>query len=489
MDTNNQIKLYDFIVVGSGIVGANIVRELSKYQASVLLLEKESDIVNGQTLANSGIIHSGHDPHPGTLKASLCVKGNELTHALEKELGYHLLRCGALVLALEEDEIPTLEALYQNGLTNKVPDIKLLDKEEVLKMEPHINKDVKKALWLPTTSVCLPWEMAIASIENAMLNGVEVRLNSEVTSIKEVNNHYEVTLKDGTTFTTKSIINATGLFSDKAAKLIDQEVEFEIKPRRGEYFTIDPKNKGFFKHVLYPLPSPIFGKGILITPQVHGETLIGPTSEDGVGATDNQVTGTGLARIMKEARRLSSDIPFYDNIRNFAGVRAKSTYDDFYIKESKEHKGVYHLGGIDSPGLTSAPAIALYLVDMIKERFVLVPKDNYIKGRNATPLFRYLSKEEKLEEIKKHPKHGHIICKCEGITEQDIINAINSTSGADTIKAVKKRTRAGAGICQGGYCERHVLRLISEYKHKKLTEINYYEENTPILLENLKRDQ
>ncbi len=488
MDTKNQEKLYDFVVIGSGIVGANIVRELAKYSLSILLLEKESDVVNGQTLANSGIIHSGHDPLEGTLKAQLCVEGNALAHKLSKELDFHLLECGGLVLAFSKEEEVTLHELYNNALANHVPHVKLLDRRELLKREPNINKDVLMGLDLPTTTVCSPWEMALASVENAILNGVEVKVDSRVDEIKYIDDHYEITVNGNSKIHTSRIINAAGINSEVIARLVEEDVEFKIKPRRGEYFTLDPKNKGFFNSVLYPLPTSL-GKGVLITPQVHGETLVGPTSEDISDGRENLVTSEGLHKIITDAKRISPNIPFGTNIRNFAGVRAKSSYEDFYIKESKTCQGFYHVAGIDSPGLTAAPAIANYLIEMIKKDVVLVPKANYISGRNYQPLFRYLAKEEKIAAIKQNPLHGHIVCKCENITEADIVNAINGVSGADTVKAVKKRTRAGAGICQGGYCERHVLALIAKHKNMKMTEINYYEADTPILLEDIKRDQ
>jgi len=487
MNIKNNKSVYDFLIIGSGIIGTNVARELSKYQVSVLVVEKESDIVNGASIANSGIIHSGHDPHVDTLKAKLCVEGNALAHQLSEELGFHLLKCGGIVLAFSEEEKIDLLALYQNALNNKVSGVKLLSKEEVLTREPKVNNTVLIGLDVPTTAVCSPWEMAIASMENAVLNGAEYRTNSEVTNIKYLNNLYEVEINHQEIVKAKHVINAAGLNTEKIGLMLEDSLEYRILPRKGEYFTLDPKNKGYFSSVLYPMPTRL-GKGVLIVPQVHGETLIGPTSEDVVD-NDNRVTASGLNKIVTEAVKISKYIQFYDNIRNFAGVRAKSSYDDFYIKESSKHAGFYHLAGIDSPGLTAAPAIAKYLVEMINAKTPMQKKDNYIKGRNYKPLFRYLSEADKKMEIEANPKHGHIICKCENITEADVINALNAVIPVDTVKAMKKRTRAGAGICQGGYCERHVLKLISEYKHIAMTEVDYYESKTPILLEDIKGSQ
>lgn len=489
MKTFKDNLVYDFIIIGSGIIGSNIARELAKYQASVLVIEKESDVINGQTIANSGIIHSGHDPKPNTLKARLCVEGNHLAHELAKELNFHLLNCGGLVLAFDEEEKTKLIELYENGLRNQVPGLKLLTKEEVLAREPRLNQNVLMGLDLPTTSVSVPWEMALASLENAVLNGVELKLNSEVTNIKTIKDKlFEIEINHKEFIYASHVINSTGIDVSKVSHYLEPELEYEIKGRKGEYFTLDPKNQGFFHSVLYPIPTKL-GKGVLITPQVHGETLIGPTSEDLEDPHAIEVTTPGLARIISDAKKISASIPFYDNIRNFAGIRAKSTYDDFYIKESKYNPGFYHLAGIDSPGLTAAPAIAKYLVNLIKKKTPLKEKVNYIKGRKYVPLFRYLTKEEKIEALKKNPQHGEIVCKCEDITKADVVHALTGIIPSDTIKGIKKRTRAGAGICQGGYCERRVLKLISEYHHKKMTEIDYYEPGTNILLENLRNEE
>lgn len=475
---------FDYIIVGSGIIGANIARELTRYQVSVLVLEKESDIVNGQSIANSGIIHSGHDPKPNTLKAKLCVEGNALTHLLAKELDFHLLACGGMVLAFDEEEQVKLLSLYQNALTNDVPHVKLLTREEVLQREPKVNPSVLLGLDLPTTAVSVPWEMAIASLENSVLNGAKLLLNSEVTNIIHLKEGYEVEINHDRKVYGDHVINATGINVANISHLVEQNLEYQILPRKGQYFTLDPKHQGFFIHVLYPLPSHL-GKGILITPQVHGETLVGPTSEDNVDPSDISMTNDGLQKIISESKKISPSIPFSDNIRNFAGVRAKSSYDDFYIQESKINKGFYHLAGIDSPGLTAAPAIAKYLVSLISQSNPLVLNPHYIKGRNYQKLFRYMSEEEKHLAIDKNPLYGQIVCKCEDITSTDIIHGITGIIPADTIKAIKKRTRAGAGVCQGGYCERQIIKLISQYRHKKMTEVNYYEPHTEVLLEDL----
>jgi glycerol-3-phosphate dehydrogenase len=477
--------MYDFIIIGSGVIGTSIARALSKYEVSILVLEKESDVANHQTIANSAIIHSGHDPEVGSLKAQLCVRGNELYDALQKELDIPLLHTGAYVLAHNNEEEKTLEMLLERGKENGVKALFLLSKEEAFKEEPNLNEHVTQVLSLPTTKVTFPWEVAFAMMENAMENGAKLKLNSEVTDIQHEINHFNVTINHQEIIQSKLIINASGVFSDLVAGLIEKEVPYQIIPRKGEYFVLDRHLKGMIQHVLYPLPTER-GKGVLITPQVHGNILVGPTSDVVVDREDLSVSSKQLSYIIKEAKRLAPNIPFHRNIRNFSGIRASSTHKDFYIKESKEVKGFFHVAGIDSPGLTAAPAIAEYVESLITKSYTLKKKANFNPVRQKTKVFRYLSDQEKRELVKKQPLHGHIICKCEHVTEQDVINAIHSPLGHDTIKGIKKRTRAGAGLCQGGYCESLVLKIIARETQQEVTDIQYYAKNTPILLKEAK---
>lgn len=477
--------MYDFIIIGSGVIGTSIARALSKYEVRILVLEKESDVANHQTIANSAIIHSGHDPEVGSLKAQLCVRGNELYDLLQKELDIPLLHTGAYVLAHDEAEEKTLEMLLERGKLNGVKELFLLNKEEAIKEEPNLNEHVTKVLSLPTTKVTFPWEVAFAMMENAMENGAEIKLNSEVTDINYDMDHFNVTINHLEIIESKFIINASGVFSDLVAGLLEKEVPYQIIPRKGEYFVLDRHLKGMIQHVLYPLPTER-GKGVLITPQVHGNILVGPTSDVVVDREDLSVSSKQLSYIVKEAKRLAPNIPFNRNIRNFAGIRASSTYKDFYIKESKEFKQFFHVAGIDSPGLTAAPAIAEYLEHMLTQTHSLKKKDHFNPIRQKTKIFRYLNDQDKRALVKEQPLHGHIICKCEHVTEQDIINAIHAPLGHDTIKGIKKRTRAGAGLCQGGYCESLVLKIIARETKKDVTDIHYYAPKTPILLKEAK---
>ncbi len=477
--------MYDFVIIGSGIVGTTIARELSKYKLNLLVLEKESDVANDQTTANSAIIHSGHDPEEGTLKASLCVRGNYLYEVMEKELDIPLLYTGAFVVAHDQEGEQQLDVLYNRALRNGVPKVSFLSKEQILKQEPNLSYEITKALSLPTTKVTFPWEVAFACMENAMHNGAKLRLNSEVTHIKYENGLYQITINHSEIIETKGIINAAGLYTDQIALMIEENIDFEIKPRKGEYFVLDRRVKGFMDHVIYPLPTKL-GKGVLIVPQVHGNILVGPTSTEVSDKSDFGTSSKALSQIVKDAKRLSNNIPFDKNIRTFAGIRASSTYKDFYIQESKTYKKLYHVAGIDSPGLTAAPAIAEYLTNMIIKTYNIEQKTNFDPIRKRQHMFHHQDPKTQEELLKQDKRYGNIVCKCEKITEKDIIDAIHAPLGSDTIKGIKKRARAGAGLCQGGYCEGTVLRIIARETNQPLTKINYYDQNTPILLEETK---
>ncbi len=404
--------MYDYVVIGAGIIGSMVARELSRYQLSVLVVDKENDIANVQTLANSAIIHSGHNPTPGTLKAKLNVLGNKLYSELEKELEIPLLKSGAFVVAHNKAEEKLLEELAETARQNGVGEFALLDYQEAVKTEPNLAKSCTKVLTLPTTMVTYPWEVAFAAIENAIKNGVEFRKNSCVTDIDYVNDHFEIKINDETLLETKYVINAAGINTDVIASMLEKNVGFKIKPRKGEYFVLNKDVEGFIRHVLYPLPTEA-GKGVLLTPQVHGNILVGPNSVyvDDKHRLNNSYSG--LEYVKDNAGKLAENIPFHKIIRSFAGIRSSSDYDDFYIQESQEYKGLYHLAGIDSPGLSAAPAIAKYLLqEIIKIDALYAKKEQFDPYRKAHKEFHTLSQNEKLALIEKYPTYGNIICKC-----------------------------------------------------------------------------
>ncbi|MBE0700162.1 MAG: NAD(P)/FAD-dependent oxidoreductase, partial [Acholeplasmataceae bacterium] len=421
----------------------------------------------------------------GTLKAELCVEGNKLYENMHEELEIPLLKTGGFVCARNDDEEEKLTLLYIRARENRVFNPHFLSREQAMKLEPNLNPEITKVLSLPSTKVTYPWEVALACIENAMLNGVEFQKNSKVTRITKTKNAFSVEINTQTKIVTKNIINAAGIYADEVSLMIEKTIPYEIKPRKGEYYVLDRRVKGFINHVLYPLPTKK-GKGILLIPQVHGNLLIGPNSHHLNDKSDLSSTRSAMDEIRKDASLLAKNIPFDQIIRTFSGMRATSSNEDFYIKESKTHQGFYHVSGIDSPGLTAAPAIAKYVIDIIKKRTDLRKKSDFNPIRKKLDLFHQLSSIEQQKMLDDDPRYGRIICKCEKITEADIINAIKSPVGSDTIKGIKKRARAGSGLCQGGFCESMVLNIIHEQTQKPLSSINYYQQNTPILVKETK---
>lgn len=477
--------MYDFTIIGAGITGSLIARELSKYNVKTLVLEKENDVGNHATLANSAIIHSGHDPEHGTLKAQLCVLGNRLYDDLEKELKIPLLRTGGMVIARDKDELKTLKSLQKNAQKNHVEKIQLLNKETLLKREPNLSEAVMMGLDLPTTKVTYPWEVAIRGLENAISNGVSFKKNTEVTAIEKKPQHFIIRAAQ-TTFKSRYIINAAGTFAAKIAAMIEKDVPYKMHPRIGEYLVLDRRVKGYINHTIYPVPSDK-GKGTLIVPQVHGNILLGPTSyhQTDLEATPN--TQAGLKEIKTEASKLAKDIPFDQVIRTFAGLRATIDYDDFYIKYSKESENFIHVAGIDSPGLTAAPAIAQYVVDhLIKPKETLKKKSNFSPDYEAIKMYHDMDTKERQAAYQKDARHGNLVCKCEKITEADVINHIERPLGASSMKGLKKRARIGSGLCQGGYCEHQAIRLLAKTLNEDPTAIDYYQKNTPILIKETK---
>jgi len=473
----------DVIIIGAGITGTAIARELSKYEMKVTVLEKENDVGNGATLANSAIIHSGHDPKEGTLKAKLNVLGNALYDELEKELKIPLIHTGAYLVAHDDEQVETLEILKKRADANGVPHEEV-PLEEAFKNEPNISKNVIKVLSLPTTKVTFPWEVAVILMENAIKNGVTLERNQAVMAIHQKEGYFEVETETDV-FETKMIINAAGVYADTIASMVETNVPYKVIPRKGEYFVIDRREKGYMNKVIYPVPSSK-GKGVLVTPQVHGELLIGPNSLVIDDKDGNTTTAEGLAYIKEHAKEIADHIPYDKTIRTFAGIRPSIDQYDFYLDESHEVPGFYHCGGIDSPGLTSAPAIALQVTDWVLSKEPYAKKETFIASRDIIKPFRSMSDAEKKEAFLNDHSHGRLICKCELVTEGDVLNAIRRPIPADSVKAVKKRTRAGAGICQGGYCEHNVIDLIARELQIPKTEVNYYAKDTHILVRQTK---
>lgn len=460
----------DVVIIGGGIVGTAIARELSKYELDVVLLEKEPDIGMGSTKANSAILHAGFDAHPGTLKARMNVRGNELYHQLSDELNLDIKWNGSLVVATNEQEMKSVEELFNRGQINGVPGLAILTKDELLAKEPNISPDVVGALWAASAGIFLPFGAAISFAENAIKNGVKVLTESPVVSI-EVENGYTSCVKTPTDeITTNYVINAAGLHADDIARLAGDD-SFTITPRKGEYILFDKQASGIVNTVIFPAPTQ-YSKGILISPTIHGNLFIGPNAQNVNDKTDLATTPIGLNEIIIGAQRLIPQLPLNAAITQFSGLRAVADGDDFIIRPSTRVKGLIHAAGIQSPGLTSAPAIAEMITTILKNcGLILTPKEQFIPINNAKVIFRELSNQQKQALIQKNRLYGRVICRCETITEGEIVDAIHAPCGAKTIDGVKRRTRAGMGRCQGGFCGPRITAILARELHVPITAI------------------
>ncbi|MGG7164718.1 NAD(P)/FAD-dependent oxidoreductase [Clostridium ihumii] len=477
--------MYDVVVIGAGIIGASVARELSKYDLKVKVLDKENDVANGTTKANSAIVHAGYDPCNGTLMAKVNVKGNEMFEDLCKELDVPFKRNGSLVVAFSDEELVTLNDLCENGKRNNVKGLKVLNREEVLELEPNLNKNLKGALYAPTGGIVGPWEYTIALIENAITNGVELQLNSKVTSIEKCDGSYKIHVNNEDEFIeTKYIVNAAGVYADKIHNMVGS-ADYDIFPRRGQYYVMDKSEGNLVSKTIFQCPNKL-GKGVLVTPTVHGNLLVGPDAED---IQDREEVGTTKEALdfVREKGVLSVEgISFRDSIRNFAGLRAQSTRPDFIIEEAKDAKGFIDLAGMKSPGLSSAPAIALEAIAILKNCGCELNRKVDFSGERKQVIFMELTTEEKAKLIKENPAYGRIICRCENITEGEIIDSIRRPVGATTVDGVKKRCRPGMGRCQGGFCGPRVQEILSRELNKDLKEIVLDKNNSYILTQETK---
>lgn len=461
--------MYDITIIGAGIVGTFVARELSKYDLEVLILEKDNDVANGTTKANSAIVHAGYDAEPNSMKAILNVEGNSMMEEICNELEVPFKRIGSLVVAFNDDEMSTINEIYNRGITNKVPDLNIINKKELLAIEPNINPEAVGALYAPTGGIVGPWELAIALVENAIENGVELQLNSEVRNIEKIENGYRIFTKDKE-IDTKYIVNCAGLYADKIHNMIAPP-EFKITPRRGQYFLLDKIAGNIVNRVIFQTPTNI-SKGVVVLPTVHGNLLVGPDAQLIDDKENNETSDDRLTYIKETAQKTSKNIPFNAVITSFAGLRASPNTGDFIIKEAEEAKGFIDVAGIESPGLTASPAIGKYVVKLLKDIHEdFKEKENFNPRRRKMIHFMDLSQEEKHEIIKKDPRYGRIICRCENITEGEIVDVIHRKAGGTTVDGIKRRVRPGSGRCQGGFCQPRVIEILARELNKDITEI------------------
>lgn len=452
------VKSADVVVIGGGIVGTAVLRELSKYDLKCILVEKEPDLAMGTTKANSAILHAGFDAPTGSLKAITNVRGNKLYHELEQELDLDIKWTGSLVAATTDEEMATLQELLERGKANGVEGLKILSREEVLQKEKNLTS-VKGALWAPSAGVCWPFGAALAFARCAVQNGAEVMRDCRVLGfIKEDGRITGVETSQGV-IRTKYVVNAAGVYADEIAKLAGDE-SFTITPRKGEYILFDKTAcSSLVFGVVFPTPTKK-SKGILVCTTTHGNTFIGPNAQDMEDKEDHAVTAEGMNEIIASARKLIPNLPMGAAITEFSGLRAVSSTGDFIIGASAV-AGLYNAAGMQSPGLTAAPAVAEMLAEAIVKDSGAQAKADFKAELPKKHVFNRLNWDKQAELIKENSLYGRVICRCETITEAEIVEAIHESCGARTVDGVKRRTRAGMGRCQGGFCGPRVTQILA----------------------------
>lgn len=460
--------MYDVIIIGGGVSGAASARELSRYKIKACVLEKEEDVCCGTSKANSAIVHAGYDAVPGSLMAKLNVKGNEMMEQLSKDLDFPFRRIGSLVICLNETDMPKLQELYEKGLKNGVRDLKIISGEEAKAMEPNLDDQVCAALYAPTAGIVCPFELNIALAENACENGVEFRLGTEVENIVKIDGGYELLTNQGN-FQTRYVVNAAGVYADRFHNMVSRK-KIHITPRKGEYCLLDKTAGQHVSRTIFSLPTK-YGKGVLVTPTVHGNLLLGPTANDIENKEGTNTTREGLDEVITKAGQSVKDLPMRQVITSFAGLRAHEDGSEFIIGEVEDAKGFIDCAGIESPGLTSCPAIGEMVADILKEKMRLEKKEHFIETRQGILDPNTLSTEEHAELIRKEPAYGNVICRCEMITEGEILDAIHRPLGAKSLDGVKRRTRAGMGRCQSGFCSPRTMEILARELGKDMSEI------------------
>ena len=463
-----RMKMLDVVVIGAGVTGCAVARELARYEYKVTVLERASDVCEGTSKANSGIVHAGYDAHPGTLKAKLNVEGNRMMETLSKELDFPFKRNGSLVLCFDEKDRPRLQKLYEQGLKNGVKELRIVEREELKLLEPNISDDAVAALYAPTGGIVCPFGLTIALAENAAVNGVDFRLNTEVLEIEKTESGYRVITNDGT-LESRMVVNAAGVYADRFHNMVSGE-KIHIIPRKGEYCLMDKKVGGLVSHTVFQLPT-VYGKGVLVTPTVHGNLLIGPTAVDVEDHEAVNTTGEGLADVLKRAALSVQNLPTGQIITSFAGLRAHEEKGDFVIGQPEDAPGFFDTAGIESPGLTCAPALGKYVAEQVLEYYPAKKKTDFINTRKGIPNMALADGEERARLIAENPLYANVVCRCELVTEGEIMDAIHRPLGATTLDGVKRRTRAGMGRCQAGFCSPKTVEILAGELGRDMAEI------------------
>ena len=454
--------MYDVIIVGAGVVGGMLARQLSKYDLKICLLEKENDVAMGASKANSGIVHGGYDPEPGTLKAKLNAEGVEKLYAVADEIHAPYRKNGSFVCAFgTPEEEATVRELYERGLENGIPGLEILTGDEARALEPALSPAASLVLNVTNAGIVCPYELTVAAIGNAMDNGAELKVNFAVESIEKEGDVFTVTAKNGESVTGTYVVNCAGGYADRVAAMVGDDF-FKIIPRVGEYMLLDKNEGSRVSHTIFQVPSKE-GKGILVSPTVDGNLLTGPTAAVVESPASTETTPEGLGMVGRLAAKSVPSVNFRQVITSFSGVRASEKTGDFIICPAKGVQNMIHVAAIDSPGLTCCVSIADYAIDLLREAGLpTVARENFLATRENPHAFREMSDEEKDAYIKKNPAYGKIVCRCETVSEGEIRAAIRRNPPARDIDGVKRRTRSGMGRCQGGFCMPYVMRLIAE---------------------------
>lgn len=455
--------MYDVLIIGGGVTGAAIARELSRYDLKTALFEKGEDVCSGTSKANSGIAHAGFDAVPGSLKAKMNIRGSQMMEELSRKLDFPYKRNGSLVLCFDEKDRPRLEKLLQQGKENGVEGLEILEKKELLALEPALSEEVVCALHAPTGGIVCPFKLTIALAENAAVNGVEFHLNEGVKRVQPGTvEGYTVETGMGT-YETRIVVNAAGLYGDEIHNQVSGE-KLHITPRKGEYCLMDKKIGQLVSHTIFQMPTAM-GKGVLVTPTVHGNLMVGPTATDISDKEGVDTTAEGLDEVLKKAALSVKSLPRGVTITSFAGLRAHEDHDDFILGEVKDAPGFFDAVGIESPGLTSAPAIGEWMAEKIVEKLrktqKVEEKKAFQETRKDIPNIASMDQAEAAALIAENPAYGTIICRCEKVTEGEIIDAIRRPLGVRSLDGIKRRTRAGMGRCQAGFCSTKVMDILA----------------------------
>lgn len=449
--------MLDVVIIGGGICGCSLLYQLSKTTAKVALVEKENDVGVATTKANSAIVHAGYDPEPGTLMARYNVEGNAMIEELCHDLDVLYRKTGSLVIGFDEEDEKTLAELYERGKKNGVPGLQMLQKAELHAIEPGVSEEARYALYAPSAAVVNPWELASAQAEVAVQSGAQVFLSSEVTAVRKLAGGFEVETTTGV-LQSRFVVNAAGTHADIVAAMAGDN-DFTIAPNKGEYFLLDTTQGELVQHVVFQCPTKE-GKGVLVAPTVHGNLIVGPTAQ-AAPLDDVATTAEGLAKVQSLALRSVPSINFRENIRNFAGLRAIGSMPDFIVGPSRHVEGLFHIAGIKSPGLTAAPAIAKDMVGILHKTGLHLQKNEKFVSKRKIVRFKELTGEERQRAIQNNPLYGKVICRCQTITEGEIVDALHRPLPPRSLDAVKRKCGPGMGRCQGGFCGPRVQAIIA----------------------------